>query len=37
MPLDDAYQAGTDAALADMVQRPAAQKPQEPRSAFGAR
>ena len=31
MPLDDAYQAGTDAALADMVQRPAAPKPQEPR------
>lgn len=31
MALDDAFQAGTDAALADMVQRPTAPKPQAPR------
>lgn len=31
MPIDDAFQAGTDAVLADMVQRPQAPKPQPPR------
>jgi hypothetical protein len=31
MPLDDAFQSGTDAALADMVQRPQAPRQQPPR------